>query len=87
MPNPNPLFVVSALLLNASVFGQSWSVDVDKELLITDLAVVEHEVEAMSPEGAFHVRTLLENMAPRGVSPKEVMLSFLGSLRAYPKTI
>jgi hypothetical protein len=50
-------------------------------LFITNLAVVNHPTEAMSPNGAFHIRTLLDAMAPTGKGAKEIMLSILGSLR------
>ncbi|MGC3970695.1 MAG: hypothetical protein QM775_26170 [Pirellulales bacterium] len=63
------------------VAGAAHPAVVDKELMITDLAVVNHAVEALKPDGAFHVHTLLEAMAPSGGSAKDVLLSFIRGLR------
>lgn len=57
-------------------------VNIDKELFITDLKVVNHPAESKDPNGAFHIRTLLANMAPYGATEKEVLLSLVNSLKA-----
>jgi hypothetical protein len=71
-------------LLSATLAGLAHgqiSVSIEKELFITNLAVVNHPTEAMSPNGAFHIHTLLDAMAPTGKGAKDVMLSLLGSFR------
>ncbi|MEW4565878.1 hypothetical protein AB1K70_25400 [Bremerella sp. JC770] len=72
---------ISLLCACSYCHGQGITVDVSKELMVTDLAAVEHPGEALDPNGAFHVRTLFENMAPSGLGAKDAMLSFLGSFR------
>jgi hypothetical protein len=74
------LAILSCLGLLGSAYGQV-TVNVEKELMITDLFVVEHSVEALKPSGAFHVQTLFSNMAPSGKTAKDVMLSLFTSFR------
>jgi hypothetical protein len=49
---------------------------IDKELMITSLDVV-NSPDATSPDGAFAIKTLLNNMAPAGKDAKAMMLSLL----------
>jgi len=53
----------------------------EKELFITNLNVVNHPTEALDPAGPFHIRTLLEAMAPAGGSAKDVLLSLVRGFR------
>ncbi|HJS07282.1 MAG TPA: hypothetical protein VJ809_06460 [Pirellulales bacterium] len=71
---------ISAMGIGALSYAQS-SVSIEKELFITDLAVVNHAAEAQNENGAFHIRTLLDAMAPTGKDAKDVVLSLLGSFR------
>ncbi|MEQ1763345.1 MAG: hypothetical protein ABL984_09405 [Pyrinomonadaceae bacterium] len=57
---------------------------IEKELMITDLAVV-NSTEATS-EGAFSIKTILSNMALNGQTAKEMMLSLLTSWES-PQTV
>jgi len=74
------LHLVVTLFMASEAKAQLPSVDVQKELFITDLGVV-NSVEATTPTGAFHVKTLFEAMAPTGHGAKDVMLSLLTSFR------
>lgn len=69
-----------AFLMNNQAAAQLPAVDVQKELFITNLNVV-NSVEATSPTGAFHVKTLLDAMAPAGHDAKDVLLSLLTGFR------
>lgn len=64
---------------------QPHEVVIDKELMITDLAVVNSS-DATTPDGAFHIKTVLTNMAPNGQTAKEMMLSLLTSWET-PQTV
>jgi hypothetical protein len=76
---------ISAMGIGALSYAQS-SVSIEKELFITDLAVVNHAAEAQNENGAFHIRTLLDAMAPTGKDAKDVVLSLLGSFRDSAKS-
>ncbi len=56
------------------------NIDERKELMITNLNVVEDPIEALSTNGSFHIQTLFDRLAvASGRTAKEVMLQFLTS--------
>jgi len=78
-------YALSAVFIIAFVsngFAQSTRIQIEKELFITDLAVVNSN-EATDPTGAFHVKTLFTNMAPAGKNGKDVLLSMLNSWEEF----
>lgn len=70
-PNPNPTPTPTPAPAPHEVVQ-------DKELIITDLAVV-NSTDATDPNGAFSIKTLLTDMAPQGQDAKGMMLSILNA--------